>query len=66
MNCVSIMEKNFLMNKINNIQNKYLKILLKIKDKIDTVDYIYIIDEINIFWHSYRAAITLYLSNITS
>ena len=43
------MEKNFLMNKINNIQNEYLKMLMKIKDKIDTVDYIYIIDEINIF-----------------
>lgn len=60
------MEKNFLMNKINNIQNEYLKMLLKIKDKIDTVDYIYIIDEINIFWYSYRTTVTLYLSNITS
>lgn len=59
------MEKNFLMNKINNIQNEYLKMLLKIKDKIDTVDYMYIIDEINIFWYSYREAVTLYLSNIT-
>lgn len=59
------MEKNFLMNKINNIQNEYLKMLMKIKDKIDTVDYIYIIDEINIFWYSYREAVTLYLSNIT-
>lgn len=59
------MEKNFLMNKINNIQNEYLEMLLKIKYKIDTIDYMYIIDEINIFWYSNRDVVTLYLSNIT-
>lgn len=59
------MGKNFLINKVNNIQNEYLEMLLKIKDEIDTKDYIYIIDEINIFWYSHREAVTLYLSNIT-
>lgn len=40
------MEKNFLLNKINSIQKEYLELLVKLKDNIDTIDYIYIIDEI--------------------
>lgn len=59
------MEKNFLLNKINSIQKEYLELLVKLKDNIDTIDYIYIIDEINIFWYSYRDIIKLYLGNIT-
>lgn len=59
------MEKSFLMNKIREIQNEYLNMLTNIKDKIDTVDYMFIIDEINIFWYSKREIVKLYLSNIT-
>lgn len=59
------MGKSFLMNKIKEIQNEYLNMLINIKDKVDTVDYMFIIDEINIFWYSKREIIKLYLSNIT-
>ncbi|EOU1754394.1 hypothetical protein QTH77_13345 [Clostridium perfringens] len=59
------MEKSFLMNKVKEIQNEYLNMLINIKDKIDTVDYMFIIDEINIFWYSKREIVKLYLSNIT-
>lgn len=52
------------MNKVKDIQNEYLEMLIKIKDKIDTVDYMYIIDEINIFWYSKRDVVKFYLSNI--
>ena len=53
------------MNKIKEIQNEYLNMLINIKDKIDTVVYMFIIDEINIFWYSKREIVKLYLSNIT-
>lgn len=59
------MGKNFLMNKIKEIQDEYLEMLIKIKDKIDTIDYMFIIDEINIFWYLKREIVKLYLSNIT-
>ena len=59
------MEKNFLINNILDIQKEYLEMLERIKDKINTSDYMYIIDEINIFWYSKKDIIRLYLSNIT-
>lgn len=59
------MAKSFLLNKIKEIQNEYLNLLINIRDKIDTVDYMFIIDEINIFWYSKRECVKLYLSNVT-
>lgn len=59
------MGKSFLINKVKEIQNEYLNMLININDKIDTADYMFIIDEINIFWYSKREIVKLYLSNIT-
>lgn len=59
------MGRNFLNNYIKNIQNEYLELLKKIKNKINTDDYFYIIDEINVFWISYINIIQLYFSTIS-
>lgn len=59
------MGRNFLNNCISNIQNEYLELLKKIKNKINTNDYCYIIDEINVFWISNINVIKLYFSTIS-
>lgn len=59
------MGENFLNKTIINIQNEYLDLLIKIKDKLNTGDYLYIIDEINVFWNSYMQIINLYLKTIS-
>lgn len=59
------MDKNFLNKTIMNIQDEYLNLLIRIKDKINTDDYLCIVDEINVFWNLYIKIINLYLSTIS-
>ena len=59
------MDKNFLNKTIVNIQDEYLNLLIKIKDQINTENFMCIVDEINIFWTLYTKIINLYLSTIS-
>lgn len=59
------MGESFLNKTIINIQDEYLNLLIKIKDKINTEDYLCIVDEINVFWNLYIKIINLYLSTIS-
>lgn len=58
------MDESFLNKAIINIQDEYLNLLIKIKDNVNIEDYLYIVDEINVFWYTYMKTINLYLSTI--
>ncbi|MCX8074054.1 MAG: hypothetical protein N2749_00505 [Clostridia bacterium] len=60
------MLNTLLLNRLKEIQAEYLQILRKSVVKLNSSDFLLVIDEINIFWFSKRKIIKIILENIST
>lgn len=59
------MKNSFIEKQLIELQKEYYICLEAMIDKYDTSDYIYIVDEINLFWHSNRKIVNMALKYLT-
>ena len=60
------MMNNLLLNKIKEIQNEYLILLKLYAIRFNSENYVYLIDEIDLFWYKYRRLIQIFLESLDS
>lgn len=60
------MKSNYLKTELLNIQKEYCELLKSAQPKLNTDDFIYVLDEINLFWYANRNKIEMILDYLLS
>ena len=59
------MNNKYLMQELLGIQEEYKRLLEELCDEKDKDEFVYVIDEINLFWYSKRNVVELIMENIS-
>ena len=59
------MNNNYLIGELCKIQKEYRQLLEELYDEKDKDEFVYVIDEISLFWYSKRNVIELIMGNIS-